>query len=56
MGLVPAYARRLMSRVPTGGVLILRWLPLTSSAMITVLGCVIMVRGLIAAGIVQIHL
>lgn len=56
MGLAAVYARRLMSRVPTEGVLIQRWLPLTSAAMITLLGCAIAVRGLIAAGIVQIHL
>jgi ABC-type nickel/cobalt efflux system permease component RcnA len=56
MGLAAVYARRLMSRVPTDGVLIRRWLPLTSAAMITILGCAIAVRGLIAAGIVQIHL
>lgn len=56
MGLAAVYARRLMSRVPTEGALIQRWLPLTSAAMITILGCVIAVRGLIAAGIVQIRL
>lgn len=56
MGLAAVCARRLMSRVPIEGPLIQRWLPLTSAAMITVLGCLIAVRGLIAAGIVQIRL
>jgi len=44
-----------MSRLRTEGPLIQRWLPMTSAAMITALGCVIAVRGLIAAGILQIH-
>jgi ABC-type nickel/cobalt efflux system permease component RcnA len=54
MGMTAVYAGRLMSRFRTEGPLIQRWLPLTSAAMITVLGCVIAVRGLMAAGIVQI--
>jgi ABC-type nickel/cobalt efflux system permease component RcnA len=55
MGMTAVYAGRLMSRLRTEGPLIQRWLPLTSAAMITVLGCVIAVRGLMAAGIVQIR-
>jgi len=55
MGMVAVYAGRLMSRIGTDGPLIQRWLPLASALMITVLGTVIAVRGLMAAGIVQIH-
>ncbi|MBV8438431.1 MAG: hypothetical protein JOY95_13055 [Silvibacterium sp.] len=55
MGMVAVYAGRLMSRIGTDGPLIQRWLPLASALMITVLGTVITVRGLMAAGIVQIH-
>jgi hypothetical protein len=54
MGMTAVYAGRLMSQFRTEGPLIQRWLPLTSAAMISVLGCVIAVRGLMAAGIVQI--
>ena len=55
MGMTAVYAGRVMSRLRTEGPLIQRWLPMTSAAMITALGCVIAVRGLIAAGILQIH-
>jgi ABC-type nickel/cobalt efflux system permease component RcnA len=55
MGMVAVYAGRLMSRVGTDGPLIQRWLPLVSALMITVLGSVIAVHGLMAAGIVQIR-
>jgi ABC-type nickel/cobalt efflux system permease component RcnA len=55
MGMVAVYAGRLMSRVGTDGPLIQRWLPLVSALMITVLGSVITVHGLMAAGIVQIR-
>jgi len=55
MGMVAVYAGRLMSRVATDGPIIQRWLPLASALMITVVGTVITVRGLIAAGVVQIH-
>ena len=54
MGLVAVYAGRMMSRLPIDGPLVQRWLPMGSAAMITALGCVIVVRGLMAAGIVQI--
>jgi nickel/cobalt exporter len=55
MGLLAVYAGRVMSRLPMEGVLIERWLPLASAAMITILGCAITVRGLIGAGILQIQ-
>jgi nickel/cobalt exporter len=56
MGLLAVYAARLMSRLPVEGPVVQRWLPLTSAAMITILGCAITVRGLVAAGIVQISM
>jgi ABC-type nickel/cobalt efflux system permease component RcnA len=56
MGLAAVYAGRLMSRVPADGPLIQRWLPIASAAMITTLGCVVAIRGLMAAGIVQIRI
>jgi ABC-type nickel/cobalt efflux system permease component RcnA len=56
MGLVAVYAGRLVSRSRTDSPLIQRWLPLSSAVMITVLGCLIAVRGLMAAGIVHIRI
>jgi hypothetical protein len=56
MGLVAVYAARMMSRLPVDGPLVQRWLPMGSAMMIIALGCVIAVRGLMAAGIVQIRM
>jgi len=56
MGLGAVYAGRMISRLPIDGPLVQRWLPMGSAMMITVLGCVIAVRGLMAAGIVQIRM
>ena len=53
LGMFAVYAGRVMSRLRSEGPLIQRWLPLASATMITIIGCVIMVRGLIAAGVVQ---
>ena len=53
MGLVAIYAGRLMAHLPAEGPLIQRWLPMSSAAMITVIGCVIAIRGLLAAGFLQ---
>ncbi len=50
------YARRLMARVEGNGPLITRWLPLTSSATITVLGVAIAAQALMNAGILVIRL
>jgi ABC-type nickel/cobalt efflux system permease component RcnA len=55
MGLLAVYARKLVSRFRFEGVFVQRWLPLGSAAMITILGFGVAVRGLMAAGIVQIH-
>jgi ABC-type nickel/cobalt efflux system permease component RcnA len=56
MGLAAVYAGRMISWLPTDGPLVQRWLPMGSAMMIAVLGCVIAVRGLMAAGIVQIRM
>jgi ABC-type nickel/cobalt efflux system permease component RcnA len=56
IGLCMVYARRLMARLPGEGRLVTRWLPLTSSAIVTVLGVAIAAQALVAAGILQIRL
>jgi ABC-type nickel/cobalt efflux system permease component RcnA len=56
MGLAAVYAGRLISRVPMEGRLIRLWMPAASAAMITILGFAIAIRGLMAAGIVQIRI
>jgi ABC-type nickel/cobalt efflux system permease component RcnA len=56
IGLLMIYARRFMSRFQGEGLLISHWLPLTSSAVITVLGVAIAVQALVSAGILQIRL
>ena len=56
MGLAAVYAGRLLSKVPVEGRLIRLWMPAASAAMITFLGCAIAVRGLMAAGIVEIRI
>jgi len=55
IGVLMVYARRLMSRFHGDGPLIQRWLPLASSAAITVFGLSIAAQALIAAGIIQIR-
>ena len=56
IGLLMVYARRLMARVEGNGPLITRWLPLTSSATITMLGVAIAAQALMSAGILAIRL
>jgi nickel/cobalt exporter len=56
IGLLMVYARRLMARVEGNGPLITRWLPLTSSATITLLGVAIAAQALMNAGILTIRL
>jgi nickel/cobalt exporter len=56
LGMIAVYAGRMMVRLRTEGVLVQRWLPLTSSAMIAIIGCLITIRGLMAAGIVQFRI
>ncbi len=56
IGLLMVYARRFMARVHGDGRIVGRWLPLTSAAVITVLGVTIAIQALISAGIVQVRL
>jgi nickel/cobalt exporter len=55
-GILVVYARRLMARVQGEGLLITRWLPLTSAAVIIVVGLGMTTQALQAAGILQIRL
>jgi ABC-type nickel/cobalt efflux system permease component RcnA len=56
IGLLMVFARRFMARFHGDGPLINRWLPVTSSAVITLLGLGIAVQALVTAGILQIRL
>jgi ABC-type nickel/cobalt efflux system permease component RcnA len=56
IGLLMVYARRFMARGHGDGPILRRWLPLTSAAVITVLGVTIAIQALISAGIVQVRL
>jgi ABC-type nickel/cobalt efflux system permease component RcnA len=56
MGFVAVYAGRFMSRLPFEAPLVQRWLPMVSAVMISVLGCGIAARGLMAAGILHIRI
>jgi nickel/cobalt exporter len=55
IGLLMVHAGRLMARVHGTGPIITRWLPLASSAIITLLGLGIAVQALVSAGILQIR-
>jgi nickel/cobalt transporter (NicO) family protein len=56
IGILMVYARSVMARFQGEGVLITRWLPLTSAVVITVFGIAIALQALVAAGILQIHI
>jgi len=56
IGMLMVYAGRLMTRFQADGPLIARWLPLTSSAVIAILGIAIAVEALLSAGILQVRL
>jgi ABC-type nickel/cobalt efflux system permease component RcnA len=56
IGLLMVYARRFMTHFQGEGPLVTRWLPLASSAVITVLGIAIAAQALLSAGIVQVRL
>jgi nickel/cobalt exporter len=56
IGILIVYAHRLMAQFQGDGVLITRWLPLTSATVMTIFGVAIAVQALIAAGILQIRL
>jgi ABC-type nickel/cobalt efflux system permease component RcnA len=55
IGLLTVYAGRVMTRFSGESPWLTRWLPITSSAVITILGLVMAVQALMAAGIVQIR-
>jgi ABC-type nickel/cobalt efflux system permease component RcnA len=54
LGLVMVYARRFISRFESLGPLTERWLPLTSSAVITVVGVTIAIQSLVTAGVFRV--
>jgi nickel/cobalt transporter (NicO) family protein len=61
IGLLMVFAGRFMAGLKgaglkTEGPLVRRWLPLTSAAVITMLGLAIAVRALVTAGILQIRI
>ena len=56
LGLVMVSARQVLARLQGEGRLLTRWLPLTSAALITLFGVVMIVQALVTAGIVQIRL
>jgi ABC-type nickel/cobalt efflux system permease component RcnA len=55
-GLAMVYARRFMTRFAARGPLTERWLPLASSAVITVVGVTITLQSLATAGVLRIGL
>jgi nickel/cobalt transporter (NicO) family protein len=54
IGILMVYAHRLMERFQGNGVLITRWLPLTSAAAMTGLGMAIAVQALVSASILRV--
>jgi len=56
IGLLMVSARRFVTRVQGERPLVTRWLPLASAAVMTILGMIIVVQALVAAGIVQVRL
>jgi ABC-type nickel/cobalt efflux system permease component RcnA len=54
LGLAMVYAGRFMSRFGAQGALTQRWLPLASSAVITVIGVSLALQSLIAVGVFRI--
>jgi ABC-type nickel/cobalt efflux system permease component RcnA len=56
LGLLMVSARQVMARLQGEGRLMMRWLPLTSAALITVCGMALIVQTLITAGVLQIRL
>ena len=55
-GLLVVYARRMMARVHGEGMVITRWLPLTSSAVMAGLGVAIAIQALMAGGTLQFRM
>lgn len=55
-GIIAAQAGRWMLRPRLDGLLVQRWLPLGSAAMVSLFGCAIAVQGLMAAGVLRIQI
>ena len=55
LGLVMVSARQVLARVQGKDRLLTRWLPLTSAAVITVFGLMMIVQALVTAKLVQIR-
>ena len=56
IGLLMVYARHFMTLFQGEGRFITRWLPLTSAAIITMLGLAMVIQALVAAGVLPIRL
>ena len=56
IGILMVYAGRLMARFRADSPLVTRWLPLTSSAVVTILGMAIAVQALLSVAILQVRL
>ena len=56
LGLLMVYAQRFMARCQGEGRLLTRWLPLTSAALITLSGVVLVVQALVMTGVLPIPL
>jgi nickel/cobalt exporter len=56
IGILMVYAHRLMARSHGDGVLMTRWLPLTSAAVMTGFGIAIAVQALVSTGVLRIQL
>jgi ABC-type nickel/cobalt efflux system permease component RcnA len=56
IGMITVYARRMLSRLPTEGPLINRWLPAASATAITCLGIGIAAQALLGMGLIHIQL
>lgn len=56
IGMITVYARRLLSKLPSDGPLIHRWLPTASAAAIMCLGVGIAVQALLTMGAIHVKL
>jgi ABC-type nickel/cobalt efflux system permease component RcnA len=56
IGMITVYARRMLSRLPSEGPLINRWLPAASATVITCLGIGIAAQALFTVGVIRIKL
>ena len=56
IGMITVYARRMLSRLPSEGPLISRWLPAASATAITCLGIGIAAQALLTVGVIHIKL